>query len=405
MDTASSVPGGESSAVARGMPHHAVGRDPGPCCSDSSPAPPKNHGLHRQPTQGIRESYEKGYDSLNGPPLDVKRGGQTVGLFREVEPLTAFSMLSKCTNNDPSLDSLVRDALLGDPGQMHLISTSSLNSTCSFVNENWEGLTGESWRKASGGNLRAEYDAARRLENTEYDRALESLSAFTRKTCDASKYIAYLRELSQHERLIQTELRTWKRRAIAFKVRIMRQRALSLLANHFTKKGEIFFFGTGSCRGKGHPRVPTKALIRAIARVMPVITLWEWGTSSRCPHCRSGKKMKSERGWDPGWARARKEQAVQSECTNNTDTLESSGAHVVTYKRSTCGSVKDTSESMFNFISAEQRTDDRVELCQECRIAWSHDEVSLINFAHIVWAQILGFPRPLYLCPKSRTQK
>ena len=55
----------------------------------------------------------------------------------------------------------------------------------------------------------------------------------------------------------------------------------------------VVWFGTGSCKCKGHRPVPTKSMMRGIERYLPVLAGNEWGTSSICPSCKDGTKLTS----------------------------------------------------------------------------------------------------------------
>jgi hypothetical protein len=398
-------------------------------------------GEQRNHVQGNRELYKAGYHHVKKlPALDVTSGGQTKGVFGCVQAID-------CEGGDltgQEMERLVRKLLLLDPGQIHFVSTQSFDMETATLSRDWEALCGVDWKERAGSNILGEHDEQRRKDNPEYQTAITALGTVRRRTCVAETFTAYLRELSQHEAVLLGELNQWKRRSLAFDVRIMKQRALDRLANHMKGRGEIVFFGTGSCRGKGHSRVPVKALMRAMARVMPVVTLWEWGTSSRCPCCHNGNKMLSCKASDfqhfgepehlhehdgepehlhehdgepehlhehdgepehlhehdgvPEHLHEHDGEPEHSHEYDTTDTEEPSDVPVATPKGS---NLSDSAEggSEFSFISAEQRTDDRIEWCQDCGRLWPHDSVSMFNFAIIVWAQINGYDRPQYLTP------
>lgn len=111
-------------------------------------------------------------------------------------------------------------------------------------------------------------------------------------------------------------------------------------------------FGNGQCRSRGHRSVPTKAIIRQIATMMPVLVLDEFGTSSRCPACQVPEKLK----------RGKKESTTQQVST---------GAVVF--------------------------SDERIEICSRCHKAWGHDEVSVVNLSYVTQSLLRGHSRPHWL--------
>ena len=185
----------------------------------------------------------------------------------------------------------------------------------------------------------------------------------------------------------------WKKRSLKFKARVKRQRGLALLANYIKSKGDVCFFGTGSCRGKGHARVPVKSLMRTQGNVMPTFPTSEWGSSSRCPDCKTGKKMKSFRGG---------KECVAHSCRNHMDVEEDPEPSVAAFQRSKSSDhVSGNLESLF--ITMGDLVDDRTEVCEDCGKKWGHDLVSTHNFCYIANALVRGQKRPSWLCPCDST--
>jgi hypothetical protein len=413
---------------------------PGPSAADLPTGEVEQHepriNLHRRPTEGIQESYHAGFGEVRkGNDLNPrKEGGQSKGLFANMEKV--------------NLDELVRKFVLIDPGQLQFVSIQTAEWKGSEVrlNDDWMALTGDNWRIASGGNILSDFELERRKENPQYAMALKELALCTKRTCDVSDFNHYCRKYAQHEAVLVDEAMLWKRRSLRFKVRIMRQRALDTLANIIKAQGEICCFGNGSCTGRGHKRVPVKALIRAIATKMPVLVIDEWGTSSRCPRCKTKGKMDSHRkrpcpssvsaavvegvvgaaamvvevaGDCVAAAELRGGGGTLGMAAGDAVSAAVAGAVVggvvgaVAMAAKCCKSIfapfqrveRDVSKYLkASFVRPSELTDDRIEICRECNIYWDHDGVSPVNFADIVNAMLRGEPRPARLSPSKKTE-
>ena len=160
------------------------------------------------------------------------------------------------------------------------------------------------------------------------------------------------------------------------------------------------FFGTGSCRGRGHRRVPVKALIRAQGNVMATVPTNEWGTSSRCPACKSKKKMKSCR------RQKQEEQHAEHSGEEKVDEDKNPKTSVAASKRSNT-SDHDSGNLESSFFGMNSDTDDRIEVCEnkECEQEWRHDVVSMRNFSQIARNLIRGEERPSWLRPKRASEE
>ena len=328
----------------------------------------------RAHTQGIRESYEAGYEPIRKlPALDLQNLPER-GLYGKIK-----------ANRDAK-----PKCVLLDPGQIHFVSiqTCTLNDEGGAdLNEDWEALGGKEWKDFSGGDILNEYERERRRLNPEYAKAHANLSNVQKKTTTLCTFVDYCQEFSKSHSIIHEENMAWKKRSLKFKARIERQRGLALLANYIKSKGDVCFFGTGSCRGKGHTCVPVKSLMRVQGNVMPTFPMSEWGSSSRCPDCKSGKKMKSFRGG---------KECVAHSC--NMDVEEDSESPVAAFKRSKSSDrVSGDLESLF--ITIDDVVDDRTEDCECCGKKWKHDVVSTHNFSHIANALVRGNERPMWLRP------
>jgi hypothetical protein len=99
------------------------------------------------------------------------------------------------------------------------------------------------------------------------------------------------------------------------------------------ERATIIGFGDGRCRARGHAAAPTKQMIRHMSSILPVVVLSEWGTSSRCPNCRSGAKLESRR--------------------------------------------------IDGVAGAAIPGDNRYEHCSTCNTNWQHDGVSIVNLCWV----------------------
>ena len=116
-------------------------------------------------------------------------------------------------------------------------------------------MDGKKWKDFSGGNILNKYELERRGDNLEYAKALAKLTCEQKCTCHLATFVNYCKVFAISHPIIHEENLTWKKRSLKFKVRIMKQRGLVQLANYIKKKGDIVFYGTGCCRGKGHSTV------------------------------------------------------------------------------------------------------------------------------------------------------
>ena len=101
----------------------------------------------------------------------------------------------------------------------------------------------------------------------------------------------------------------------------------------------------------------------------------EFGTSSRCPECKHIAKLKSSR--------------KQNTCLTHITTPQVSQGDISSQLQSMNPSDEDNI-----YI-----TDTRIETCQNpaCRKVWNHDEVSVVNLAHVICAMLQGRERLIWL--------
>ena len=169
-----------------------------------------------------------------------------------------------------------------------------------------------------------------------------------------------------------TETTTMTRRDLAWKRKRMRKRWIRDWALKHKRKGvQLLCYGNGGCWGRGHRKVPTKQIIRNAANIIPVLVLDEWGTSSRCPNCRSPDKLE------------RKTIEEQNPPDETTAPQVSQGGN----------------EAMKEM---EPDKDLRVERCTHCERVWKHDEVSVVNLVHVARAVLLKEERPKWLQRKRK---
>ena len=138
---------------------------------------------------------------------------------------------------------------------------------------------------------------------------------------------------------------------------------------------QLIAFGNGQCSARGHRKVPTKQIIRHQASILLVMVVDEFGTSSRCPECKHIAKLKSSR--------------KQNTCLTHITTPQVSQGDISSQLQSMNPSDEDNI-----YI-----TDTRIETCQNpaCRKVWNHDEVSVVNLAHVICAMLQGRERLIWL--------
>ena len=117
--------------------------------------------------------------------------------------------------------------------------------------------------------------------------------------------------------------------------------------------------------------MPTKQIIRNAANIIPVLVLDEWGTSSRCPNCRSPDKLESK-------------------------TIEEQDPPDET----TAPQVSQGGNEAMKEMDPDK--DLRVERCTHCERVWKHDEVSVVNLVHVARAVLLKEERPKWLQRKRK---
>ena len=152
------------------------------------------------------------------------------------------------------------------------------------------------------------------------------------------------------------------------------------------------WFGTGSCKARGHRPVPTKSMMRGLGRYIPVVAGDEWGTSSRCPSCKDGTKLKRESNRD------KSETPTHSSEVGGTsvpveDMLatqpESQSKHL------------PSSPLPIPRMSQQHTSEHRCEICIKCNKKWGHDEVATINQKMRFASLLMGKPDPKWLARNS----
>jgi hypothetical protein len=131
---------------------------------------------------------------------------------------------------------------------------------------------------------------------------------------------------------------------------------------------ELIAFGNGQCNARGHRKMPTKQVIRHLATILAVLILDEFGTSSRCPDCKSTTKL------------------VHPERDVTTQQV-SYGEHSTEFDDS------DDKE--------DDALDSRTETCTQCSRVWGHDEVSVYNLGFVTQSILNGTARPSWLDRKN----
>ena len=142
------------------------------------------------------------------------------------------------------------------------------------------------------------------------------------------------------------------------------------------------WFGSAACKAKGHRPVPTKSAMRGIGRFLPVIAGNEWGTSSRCPHCRDGTKLLKQR-----------------QARSHSD-MEMDGGTAPPLDRMLATPQESNRKQRASDPYPRPRPtgEDRWEQCPVCNRRWGHDEVATINQKMRFSRLISGEPDPHWLC-------
>ena len=136
-------------------------------------------------------------------------------------------------------------------------------------------------------------------------------------------------------------------------------------ARHLRQQGvRLIAFGNGHCNARGHRKMPIKQVIRHLASVIGVLVIDEFGTSSRCPTCKPTTKLTRDHG--------------------DITTLQVSEG-------------EDSTE----FDNPNVSCDLRIEICTRCNRRWEHNEVSVINLAHVTYSLLNRRARPSWLDRKN----
>jgi predicted Zn-ribbon and HTH transcriptional regulator len=257
------------------------------------------------------------------------------------------------------------------------------------------------------------FDARYREENPEYARGIEEMSATTKRTADPDSYGAYLQARARCE----GELRKYRTdpRVLAAKIRRRENgqrtdgqlaRMVAMASSDDVRRGvdkgdfsadggfvDAVFFGDGAVniRGKGHRGYSKKGVIRALAcskfpgnRRVQAVVINEWGTSSRCPCCKSGGRMEPKKITEID---KNKKQDTQPYNGQPSGSGTSSNPSVITESNKT---------------NKMAHRDNRVEFCPRCKYEWPHDVVSVVNMLHISSHMIRGGGRPEWLARSAK---
>ena len=150
------------------------------------------------------------------------------------------------------------------------------------------------------------------------------------------------------------------------------------------------WFGTGACKARGHRPVPTKSMMRGIGRYLPVLAGNEWGTSSRCPSCRNGRKLTS--------CSDKKSENI------NKHSSEAGGTDVPVEDMLATQPESQSKHLPLNPLPTPRpssSTEHRFEICTHCKKKWGHDEVATINQKMRFTSLLLGKPDPKWLAHGS----
>ena len=99
---------------------------------------------------------------------------------------------------------------------------------------------------------------------------------------------------SERDMLLQGPLAcdSMHRRDLALKRKRSRVAWTRGWGKHLRQQGvNLIAFGNGQCNARGHRKMPTKQVIQHLASVIGVLVIDEFGTSSRCPTCKSTTKL------------------------------------------------------------------------------------------------------------------
>ena len=275
-----------------------------------------------------------------------------------------------------------------DPGQIHAYSferfrtgTGSANDGPSVVTDSWRAYTGKAWENLdkSLGRMRmtsSEYETHRRAQNSDYHEALNELSRCRFRTSNRETFETYCRTAWTWNEVMFDEQARRQRRYARFDRRIALQRKTELVAQEITKDVDCVFFGTGCCRAKGHKITPVKPMIKAIGRLKPTFPVNEWGTSSRCPHCKQRD------------AKVKRVKTKVSPPDESTTLREGSN---------TCGDSWSGDDCLPALLSTSANADSRMEKCSACGTLFPHDQISTMNMSYIADAKLHRRARPCWL--------
>jgi hypothetical protein len=320
-----------------------------------------NAPTDREPPTARRRSFgfdqlrERGFKALRddttdgeadaGCPLDLQ--SHSYGVYGDVVP-----------TQRPVV------AIVVDPGQINPLAYATVQVDASKADAELGALNlvpKAEFEDARGTTASTEWQARQAKENKQYSDYMKQLGEDSLTApVGTSRAVAKLKTEASHW-VMMSGLRTAMiHRDHSFKRKRQRKnwiRSRALRWKH--DKVEVVCFGNGSCAARGHRRLPTKSLMHEIGTILPLVVLDEFGTSSRCPHCKTQAKL----------TRVLINQPTTQPVLQGADSL----------------STEDT----------------RGEHCSQCNKTWLHDEVSVYNLAAVTQNMFIGTTRPKWL---QRTQ-
>ena len=152
--------------------------------------------------------------------------------------------------------------------------------------------------------------------------------------------------------------------------RCARESRVVQIAHEILNSGsKVVWMVTAACGSRGHRKTPTKAIFRGLGRFIPTIAGWEWGSSSRCPRCKTAERN------------------IQAMKPTNRPAL-------TTQQESYCEASMDGVDAVYSEENEERR-----DQCTDCKTVWGHDELGTLNQRHIFTAMLLHQERPVWLTP------
>ena len=333
---------------------------------------PESDEPHRERIEGFDFLQNKGFDSLRGDTGDeIPIDGGSYGkgsIWDRKDTKGVYGSIVKPTNIQASDESRF---CVVDPGQINPLTLRAFSIKdgfeCASPNDAQLIVTEAEYHRDVGSVDNKLWESATK-QQPNLKVAMDCLSQPTRTLEERDVKLA---NEAKHWKALWSERTNLKYDRNRMQRRCCRDGYTVKVYKWMRDQGcTAVWFGTGACKARGHRPVPTKSMMRGLGRYIPVVAGNEWGTSSRCPSCKDGTKLKRVIDQEGSKSPTTHSLEVDSTDVQVEDMLatqpESHSKHLPSSPLATPRPVKPTHEH-------------RCETCIKCKKTWGHDEVATIN--------------------------